>query len=78
LHNEAVLWIAYPKITSKIATDLSRACSWDCVHNAGFESMDEVALDHVWTASRYARKAIAVKSARKAVKRSELHSAVAI
>ena len=56
LHNEGVFWIAYPKSTSKIATDLSRACSWDCVHNAGYETVSEVALDHVWMAVQF-RKA---------------------
>ena len=77
LHNEGIFWIAYPKITSKIATDLSRACSWDCVHNAGYETVTEVALDHVWTATRYTRKAILAKPARKTtVKRTELDLAV--
>jgi hypothetical protein len=76
LHNEGIFWIAYPKITSKIATDLSRACSWDCVYNAGYETLTEVALDHVWTATRYTRKAILAKPARKTVKRTELDLAV--
>src|SRR6185503_15845010 len=35
-------WIAYPKSTSKIATDLNRVCSWDGVRNAGFGSSEEV------------------------------------
>ena len=53
LQDEGKLWIAYPKLTSKISTDLNRECSWDCVRNAGFESIDQVALDHVWTAVRF-------------------------
>jgi hypothetical protein len=69
LQNDGVFWIAYPKSTSKISTDLSRACSWDCVHNQGFETVQEVALDHVWTATRFAKKIEALKPARKAVKR---------
>lgn len=75
LHNDGIFWIAYPKSTSKISTDLSRACSWDCVHNEGFETVQEVALDHVWTAARFTRKIQALKPARKAVKRE---SAMAI
>jgi hypothetical protein len=74
LHEEGTFWIAYPKSTSKIATDLSRACSWDCVHDAGFETLDEVGLDHVWTAGRFVKKAVSVKSARKSVKRTELQA----
>lgn len=53
LHENAKFWIAYPKSTSKIATDLTRDCSWNCVRNCGFESGEEVPLDHVWTAVRY-------------------------
>lgn len=46
-------WIAYPKSSSKIVTDLNRSCSWNCVMNAGFAGATEVALDHVWTAMRF-------------------------
>jgi citrate lyase gamma subunit len=60
LQEESKFWIAYPKSTSKIATDLNRGCSWDCVRNAGFDQADEVALDHVWTAMRF-NKATTVK-----------------
>ncbi|HUQ66214.1 MAG TPA: YdeI/OmpD-associated family protein [Flavitalea sp.] len=56
LQTDGKFWIAHPKSTSKIATNLCRNCSWDELRNAGFESVKEVALDHVWTAVRYARK----------------------
>jgi hypothetical protein len=79
LHNEGVFWIAYPKSTSKIATDLSRACSWDCVRNAGFHTIDEVTLDHVWTAARFVKIAPEEKPARKGTRRVTLQtSAVAV
>jgi hypothetical protein len=55
-------WIAYPKRASKIATDLNKVCSWDGVRNAGFDSSEEVALDHVWTAVRF-DKAVATAKA---------------
>jgi hypothetical protein len=66
LQEEGKFWIAYPKSTSKIVTDLKRACSWDCVRNAGFESTGEVALDHVWTAVRFNRTAVAPAAAKPA------------
>lgn len=65
LHEEGKFWIAYPKSTSKIATDLSRQCSWNCVCDAGFERVDEVPLDHVWTALRFTRLSVAPKGGRK-------------
>ncbi len=55
LHEESVFWVAYPKSTSKIATDLSRACNWECIYSEGFETNGEVSLDHVWTAERFSR-----------------------
>lgn len=62
LQNESKLWIAYPKSTSKIVTDLNRECSWECVRTAGYDMTGEVALDHVWSAMRF-NKAAAVKAA---------------
>ncbi len=53
LNTEAKLWIAYPKTTSKIATNLNRSCSWDYVSNAGYEGFDKIELDHVWSATRF-------------------------
>ena len=50
LNKEGKLWIAYPKTTSKIASDLNRDCSWYNLTSNGFESMEQVALDHVWSA----------------------------
>lgn len=53
LKSEAKLWIAYPKAASKIATNLNRNCSWDCIISAGYEDLDKVELDNVWVASRF-------------------------
>jgi hypothetical protein len=53
LHEDGKFWIAVPKTSSKIVTDLNRQCSWDGVRNAGFNASLEVPLDHVWTAMRF-------------------------
>ena len=55
LHPEAKLWIAFPKLTSKIVSDLNRCCTWEYLRNEGFESMDEVVLDYVWSALRFTK-----------------------
>ena len=47
------LWIAYPKPTSKIVSDLNRDCSWECLMSKGFSKIDEVVIDNVWTAMRF-------------------------
>ncbi len=53
LHLESKLWVAYPKTTSKISSDLSRDCSWQIISDNGYEAVRQVALDHVWTAMRF-------------------------
>ena len=53
LDEDGKLWIAYPKTTSKIVSDLNRDCSWKMLNQNGFESEYQVTLDHVWTALRF-------------------------
>jgi hypothetical protein len=60
LHDEGKLWIAYPKATSKIVSDLNRHCTWACLKNKGYTSVLESHLDHVWTAVRFAKQGIRV------------------
>lgn len=71
LKEESKLWIAFPKLTSKIVTDLNRESSWNKLVTAGYESVEQVSLDHVWNASQF-RKAeffevetVSVSAARK-------------
>ena len=53
LKQQGKLWIAYPKPTSKIVSDLNRDCNWDCLMDKGFGKIDEVVIDHVWIAMRF-------------------------
>ena len=55
LKGESKFWVAYPKITSKIVTDLNRECSWNRLSCEGYESIERVELDHVWSAMRFVR-----------------------
>jgi len=55
LKEASKFWVAYPKITSKIVTDLNRECSWNRLTCAGYESIERVELDHVWSAMRFVR-----------------------
>lgn len=50
LKEESKLWVAYPKVTSKITTDLNRDSSWNKLSEAEYESAEQVSLDHVWHA----------------------------
>jgi hypothetical protein len=53
LKEESRLWVAYPKLTSKITTDLNRDSSWSKLAEAEFESVEQVSLDHVWHAMAF-------------------------
>jgi hypothetical protein len=53
LKEDTKLWVAYPKVASKIATDLNRVSSWNKLTDAGYESGLQVPLDHVWHAVNF-------------------------
>lgn len=57
LREKGKLWIAYPKPTSKIVSDLNRDLNWDCLMSKGFKKIDEVVIDHVWIAMRFCTSA---------------------
>lgn len=61
LQPAAKLWIAFPKLTSKIVSDLNRACTWKFLYDNGFESGEQVVLDYVWSALQFNRADLVIK-----------------
>jgi len=55
LATDAVLWFAYPKLASKVASDLSRDKGWQSIYELGFEGVASVAIDDVWSGIRFKR-----------------------
>jgi hypothetical protein len=55
LHGDGKLWVAYPKATSKITSDLNRDCSWNLLVEEGFDTGDVVELDYVWSAQLFTK-----------------------
>jgi len=56
LKGDAILWIAYPKGSSKRYTcDFNRDTGWTEVGKAGFEPVRQVAIDADWSALRFRR-----------------------
>lgn len=53
IHELGKLWVAYPRSSSKIVSDLNRDTSWACIVELGYENSEEIALDHVWNAIRF-------------------------
>jgi len=52
---DAILWVAYPKLTSRLAADINR----DIIHGAapafGIDCVSQIALDDDWSAMRMKR-----------------------
>jgi hypothetical protein len=62
LQKDANFWIAYPKTTSKIVTDLNRSNNWECIVGSGYQETEEVDLDHVWSAIRFIKSSEKLQS----------------
>jgi hypothetical protein len=55
MNPEGKLWIAYPRASSKITSDLNRDCSWTVLIEMGFETSDVVDLDYVWSTQLFTK-----------------------
>lgn len=49
---DKLLWVAYPKISSKVKTDITRDKGWEPAHKFGLEGVAMVAIDETWSAMR--------------------------
>jgi bacteriocin resistance YdeI/OmpD-like protein len=47
------LWMAYPKTTSGVTTDLTRDVGWSSMTEAGWGAVSQVAIDTTWSALRF-------------------------
>jgi hypothetical protein len=50
LKKESMLWIAFPKGTSKIQTDLTRDKGWDIVRASDLKWIKLISLNETWSA----------------------------
>ena len=74
LKADSKLWVAHPKVASKISTDLNRDSSWNRLSEMNYETVELVSLDHVWQAFNFKKneeaeeEIVEVKVAKKARK----------
>ena len=50
---DGLLWVAYPKHSSGVETDLSRDMFWEIMRTHGCKAVTQVYIDQVWTAMRF-------------------------
>lgn len=55
LNPTGIFWIAYPKKTSSLKTDLTRDEGWKVIEPLGLTGVASIALDDTWTALRWKR-----------------------
>lgn len=60
ISKETILWIAYPKKSSGIKTDLDRDHGWEILSKNGYEGVALISLNDTWSAVRF-KKADEVK-----------------
>ncbi len=51
----AILWLAYPKLTSKLAADLNRDVIRELAPRHGLDTVSQIAIDEDWSALRLKR-----------------------
>lgn len=50
---DGLLWISYPKRSSKVDTDISRDTGWNVIAQAGLRPVMQVSVDETWSALRF-------------------------
>lgn len=50
---DGLLWISYPKRSSKVKTDLTRDVLWELMTGTGLRPVTQVSVDAVWSAIRF-------------------------
>lgn len=50
---DGLLWICYPKITSRLKSDITRDHGWEVVSAAGWGGVSMIAIDETWSAMRF-------------------------
>ena len=50
---DGLLWISYPKRSSRVDTDISRDTGWDVIYQAGLRPVAQISIDETWSALRF-------------------------
>jgi len=48
-----LLWVAYPKLSAKVKSDLKRETVWPLLQSRGWGPVSQIAIDDVWSALRF-------------------------
>ncbi len=48
-----LLWLCYPKQSSRLKSDVHRDTGWDAIHDAGWQGVSLISIDDTWSAMRF-------------------------
>jgi len=50
---DALVWVAYPKGSSGVKTDVNRDKLWVALKTTGWQPVRQIAMDNIWSALRF-------------------------
>ena len=48
-----LLWLCYPKQSSRLKSDVHRDTGWEAIHEAGWQGVSLISIDDTWSAMRF-------------------------
>lgn len=52
LKEAAIFWVAYPKKSSKLKSDITRDSGWEILQESGYQGVSLISIDETWSAFR--------------------------
>jgi predicted CoA-binding protein len=52
LKEAAIFWVAYPKKSAKLKSDITRDSGWDVLKQQGYQGVSLISIDDTWSAFR--------------------------
>lgn len=50
---DGLLWISWPKRSSRVKTDITRDTGWEAITGSGWDGIATVSVDETWSAIRF-------------------------
>lgn len=50
---DPVIWLAYPKKSGNIKSDINRDLGWDSIYDLGLSPVSQISIDENWSALRW-------------------------
>ena len=72
----SIIWVAFPKGSSKMQTDLTRDKGWECVPTSDWQFLNLISLDEKWSAFSFRRAGSTETKVRRALRDPEIENVI--